>query len=114
MEKVDQMRAAATQRLYDEQAKLKAQLDVTEARLKALETQRTAGAGAEAAEIGRLRAEAGAIRTRQRAVEREFRRDIDGLQNQLKLFNVWLPPLTIAGIGIVLALLRNRQRGRAA
>jgi ABC-type uncharacterized transport system involved in gliding motility auxiliary subunit len=117
MARVDAMRAEATTRLYAQQTQLEQQLAAAEARLTELQQARPAGAPErtpeELAEIERFRGQASVIRGSLRGVEREFRRDIDALAGRLELFNVWLPPFIIAGIGVGVALMRGR-RGRAA
>ncbi len=125
MTRVDNMRDAARERLYEEQEVLQMRLQTTEARLDEL---RAAGAGggllangvdldgvnqAEAEELTRFRAEAIEIRTRLREVEREFRADIDKLAGRLALFNVWLPPALIIIIGFLVVGWRNRSKGRS-
>ncbi|MFC7292209.1 Gldg family protein [Hirschia litorea] len=125
MTRVDDMRAAARERLYEEQEILQTRLQQTEARLDEL---RASGAGggllgnglgmdaidqAEAEELTRFRAEAIEIRQRLREVEREFRADIDKLSGRLALFNVWVPPALIILIGFFVVGWRNRSKGRS-
>ncbi len=125
MTRVDEMRASARERLYEEQEILQIRLRQTESRLDEL---RAAGAGggllsntngldnvdqAEAEELARFRAEAVEIRRRLREIEREFRIDIDQLAGRLALFNVWLPPVLIMFIGFGVVGWRNRSKGRS-
>lgn len=123
MTRVDNLRQAASDRLNAEQSRLQKQLGETQTRLSELETARKAADAAggprirrgeeEAKEIADFRKQAADIRSRLRSVEREFRRDIDSLAGRLELFNVWLPPLVIATIGLAVFALRNRRRRRA-
>src|SRR6185295_4411478 len=79
MERVDDLRKAARDRLYKKQQQLESLLSDAESRLKALEARRTGGAARtpeELAEIARFRDEASGLRRQLRSVEREFRRDI--------------------------------------
>lgn len=125
MTRVDDMRNAARERLYEEQEILQLRLQQTEARLDDL---RAAGAGggllannldmssidqAEAEELTRFRAEAVEIRQRLREVEREFRTDIDRLAGWLAIINVWAPPAIVMFIGFWVVGWRNRSKGRS-
>lgn len=114
MQRVDDLRAAARDRLYAEQQRLEKLLAAAEGRINPLEARRTSGAALSAGELGELtsyREQAAAIRKQLRGVEREFRRDIDTLEGQLQFMNVWLPPLFVAIIGVGLFLWRSRRRG---
>jgi hypothetical protein len=57
------------------------------------------------------RDQAAGIRKQLRGVEREFRRDIDALAGQLRLLNVWLPPIVVGLLGIGVFVWRSRRRG---
>jgi ABC-type uncharacterized transport system involved in gliding motility auxiliary subunit len=114
MEKVDELRAAARDRLYKEQQRLEALLAEAEGRLSQLEQQRAAGAvrtPEELAEIDSFRQQASKIRGQLRGVEREFRRDIDALAGRLELINIWLPPIFAGVLGAGLFFWRSRRRG---
>lgn len=116
MERVDELRAAARDRLYKEQQRLEALLADAEGRLKQLEEKR-AGGGAhtseDLAEIAAFRDEAARIRRELRGVEREYRRDIDKLKAQLVFANIWLPPIFAALLGVGVFAWRSRRRGGA-
>lgn len=117
MDRVDELRAAARDRLYEEQQRLEKLLADAEGRLKLLEARRTSGAALtadEQAEIASYREQAADIRKQLRGVEREFRRDIDALAGQLQFVNVWLPPIFVGLIGIGMFIWRSRRRGGAA
>jgi ABC-type uncharacterized transport system involved in gliding motility auxiliary subunit len=124
MTRVDAMRQSASQRLYKAQAALEKQLSDTQARLSQLEAARKAADDAgggqrlqrsadDAGEIEAFRRQASDIRTRLRAVQRDFRRDIDRLAGRLELLNVWLPPLFIALLGLGVFAWRSRRGSRA-
>lgn len=114
MERVDELRNVARDRLYKEQQRLEALLADAEGRLNQLEQKRASGMAhtpEELAEIATFRDEAARIRKQLRGVEREFRRDIDKLAGRLQFINVWLPPVFAATIGVGVFLWRSRRRG---
>jgi ABC-type uncharacterized transport system involved in gliding motility auxiliary subunit len=113
MQRVDDLRNAARDRLYEEQQRLEKLLAEAEGRLNALEAQRKGGAALgveELAGIASYRDSAAGIRKQLRGVEREFRRDIDALEGQLQFLNVWLPPLFVGVIAVGVFVWRNRRR----
>jgi ABC-type uncharacterized transport system involved in gliding motility auxiliary subunit len=114
MERVDEMRTAARDRLYKEQQRLEALLAEAEGHLRQIEQQRVAGAVRTPEELARMagfREQAHQIRRQLRGVEREFRRDIDELAGRLELINIWLPPIFAAALGAGLFFWRSRRRG---
>ena len=117
MKRVDDLREVARTRLFAEQKRLEDLLKDAEQRISALEARRAGGAASSAddlAEIARYREEAAERRKELRGVEREFRRDIDALEGQLMLLNVWLPPILIGLFGVAVFVWRGRKRGGAA
>jgi ABC-type uncharacterized transport system involved in gliding motility auxiliary subunit len=113
MERVDELRAAARDRLYKEQERLEALLAEAEGHLRQIEQQRVAGAvrtSDELAQMASFREQASQIRRQLRGVEREFRRDIDELAGRLELINIWLPPIFAGVLGAGLFLWRSRRR----
>ncbi len=117
MDRVDELRAAARDRLYAEQQRLEKLLADAEGRLNLLEGRRGSGAtltAQELAEIESYRQQAADIRKQLRGVEREFRRDIDALAGQLQFINVWLPPIFVGVIGVGMFIWRSRRRGGIA
>lgn len=116
MKRVDDIEAAARTRLYAEQTRLQALLDDAEAGASALEARRAGGVAStdeELAEISSYREQALEARRQLRAVEREFRRDVDALAAQLSFVNIWLPPLAVVLIGVGVMVWRSRRRGGA-
>jgi ABC-type uncharacterized transport system involved in gliding motility auxiliary subunit len=114
MQRVDDLRTAARDRLYEEQQRLEKLLADAEGRLNLLEARRKGGvalSAEELAEIANYRDQASGIRKQLRGVEREFRRDIDALEGQLQFLNVWLPPIIVAIAGIGVFVWRSRRRG---
>jgi len=117
MARVDELREAARLRLFAEQERLETLLAEAEDRIEALEARRAGGAALtpeELAGIADYRTQAVAIRSQLRGVERAFRRDIDALESQLVLLNVWLPPILVGIAGLAVFLWRGRRRGGAA
>jgi hypothetical protein len=113
MERVDEMRARARDRLYKEQERLEALLAEAEGHLRQIEQQRVAGAvrtPEELAQMASFREQASQIRRQLRGVEREFRRDIDALAGRLELINIWLPPIFAAALGAGLFFWRSKRR----
>ncbi len=117
MTRVDALREAARMRLFVEQKRLEDLLKEAESRLQQLEARRAGGAASTAGELeemGRYRVQAADIRSQLRGVERAFRRDIDALEGQLVLINVWLPPILVGLVGVAVFVWRGRLRGGAA
>ncbi|MEX0840368.1 MAG: Gldg family protein [Parvibaculum sp.] len=114
---VDDLRRAAERRFLAEQETLEQRIDDTEKRLTQLQTQGAPdmpeGAAAEAhveSEIQTFRAELLDSRKKLRDVQRNLRREIDGLGAQLRFVNVGLIPLLIAVVALGAAILRYRRR----
>lgn len=117
MVRVDAVREAARTRLFAEQTRLEDLLKEAEGRIDQLMARRAGGAASTAEELeemGQYRLQAADIRSQLRGVEREFRRDIDALEGQLVLLNVWLPPILIGLAGIGVFVWRGRRRRGAA
>lgn len=116
MTRVDDIETAARERLYAEQSRLETLLADAEARIGELEARRAGGAASseeELAEISDYRQQAVEARRQLRAVEREFRRDVDALAGTLAFVNIWMPPLAIGLIGAGVMVWRSRRRGGA-
>ena len=122
MTRVDDMRAAAEAEFFEEQARLEDRLVESQTQLEALQAELAAGmatggeleAGltpAERGQLQRLREDILQTRSRIRTIERDFRRDIDGLEAWLKAVNIW------GGAGLMVLLgfgLWMRERRRMA
>ncbi|MHA7898568.1 MAG: Gldg family protein [Henriciella sp.] len=122
METVDRMREAAQTRFFSEQARLEARLATSQARLEELQSVGATGGffdgdvsaelnDMEREELARLREDIVTTRTRLRQIERDFRRDIDQLELNLRLFTILSGPLLIGAFGLLL-FLRNRRRAK--
>ena len=62
--------------------------------------------------MARFRADAIDIRDRLRGIERAFRADIDRLEQRIVFFNMWLPPILTALLGMLVVFWRARRKGR--
>jgi ABC-type uncharacterized transport system involved in gliding motility auxiliary subunit len=114
MERVDELRKSARERLYAEQQRLEGLLAQAEAKVSEYEARRAGGAVSTSEDITQLasyRDQAAGVRAQLRVVEREFRRDIDALAGQLELINIWLPPLFVGALGVGVFFWRSRRRG---
>ena len=116
---VDELRRTAERRFLAEQEALERRISETERRLTELQTQGPADAGlpdgatAEAHvenEIQVFRAELLDSRKKLRDVQRNLRREIDGLGARLRFINVGLIPLLIAVVATGAAIVRYRRR----
>lgn len=115
MLRVEALRAAAERRFVEEQASLQEEIEAAQARMAVLqnpsvtdETSLTMEPDEIRAEIRALRDDVTRARNRLRAVERDFRSDIDGLEAQLRFWALWFPPLAVLLLGFGLAFLRRR------
>ncbi len=120
MVRVEKMRRAAEARFLEEQTRLEERLAASEARLEELQDQAAEGNSfngdledalepVQRTELQRLRERIVETRSRLRAIERDFRRDIDGLEATLKTINIWGSPLLAVLLGLGVWLVRRRR-----
>ncbi len=120
---VEEMRRNAEAQYRQTEQALTQRLEATERRLRQLR-QGTAQPGErnqnqsvitpeQRAEIDRARAEITATRGQLRAVQLELRRDIEGLERNLRIVNIALVPALLTLFALALAVLRNRRRAAA-
>lgn len=123
MVRVEAMREAAQEEFFSEQARLEAKLASSQARLEELQQIGAAGeffdgevgadlSDAERTELARLREDIVTVRGSLRQIERDFRREIDGLENRLRFFTILAGPLFIGFLGLFVWV-RNRRRAKA-
>jgi len=118
MSRVERLREAAETRYVEIQEALELEIAEAEERLDSLTGSGRASAflsasGAEErAEAERLRHQIAETRAELRAVERDFRRDIDALNASLQFWTIGVPPLLVILLGIAGAVLRRRGRAR--
>lgn len=111
MTRVEAMRDAAQERFFDEQARLERSLAESQARLEELQQVGSMDGffegdleanlnDDERAELAQLREDIVETRSRLRSIERDFRREIDGLESWLKFINIFGGPLIIGALGL--------------
>jgi ABC-type uncharacterized transport system involved in gliding motility auxiliary subunit len=119
---VQKLQAEAQAQFQQQADALKQQMTDTEAHLRALEqggstNGQQAGAASltpeQQAEIDSFKRDLAQTRTKLRDVQHDLRKDIDALGSLLAFINIALMPLIVAGVAIVLAVLRRRRRARA-
>ncbi|HEY0107602.1 MAG TPA: hypothetical protein VGB91_16085, partial [Rhizomicrobium sp.] len=119
---VQDMQAQAQADLQQRAEALQASLTRDKQRLHDLE--QTGGAGgqpgqaagltpAQQAEIDHVKRELIDTRTQLRDVQHRLRKDVDALGEVLAFVNIALVPILVAGLALLLALLRRRRRVRA-
>jgi ABC-type uncharacterized transport system involved in gliding motility auxiliary subunit len=119
-DRVEKMQAAAEAQFRRSEQQLQTHLDDTEKQLASL--RGGAGTNAQAvitpdqrAAIDKLRADVVETRQQLRAVQLNLKRDIDGLQTSLRLFDIVFVPVVLTIFAIALALVRRgRRRGARA
>lgn len=114
---VEDLRRAAERRFLAEQEVLEKKIAATERSLTELQTRGPAADAAaggptseESAEIRQFRAELLESRKRLRDVQRDLRRDVEGLGAELRFVNIALVPIVLAILALGAAFLRYRRR----
>ena len=121
MTRIDKMRSAAEAIYFRQQAELESSLMEAQGRLEELQAiGATDGffegdaeadlTDAERTELAGLRERIVSLRGKLRAIERDYRRDIDRMESVLKAINIWGGPILIALAGL---WVWRRQRIRA-
>ncbi len=116
---VETMQQDAEARFRKTEQDLQAHLDETQKKLTELRTGRGNDKAAaviseqQRASIDALRRDVADTRLKLRSVQLELRRDIAGLQNRLRLFDIALVPGVLAVLAIGLGLARRSRRARA-
>lgn len=122
MVRVDAMREKAQNEFFDEQARLEGRLAQAQGRLEELQSIGATGGffsgdidadltPEERTELGELRQRVIETRERLRAIERDFRREIDGLENTLRFINIWGGPFLVMLIGLFIWFRKKRLAG---
>ena len=119
MVRVEAMREKAQNEFFDEQARLESRLAQAQGRLEELQSIGATGGffsgdidadltPEERVELGELRQSVIETRERLRVIERDFRREIDGLENTLRLLNIWGGPLIVILMGLFIWFRKKR------
>lgn len=122
MTRVEALREDAEEAYFAEQSGLQDRLLRSEERLNELLPREFGDAAfsgnpssdltaEEQAELATLRTDIIEIRERLRSIERDYRRDIDGLESRLRAVNIWLGPVIVL-LGGALIWRRERRRVR--
>ncbi len=123
---VDDLRRRAETQYLREEEELNAKIASTEARLRDLQRQAPETEGLEGAyniaalseqqqaEVERFRRELAESRAALRDVQRNLRKDIDALGNQLRILNIGIVPLMVGLFAVGLFYVRNRRRAQAS
>ncbi len=109
---VNEMRSEAQRRFQAEEAILTEQLAAAQTRMDELRKRDDTGGffdgdletsltAAERAELTDLRQDIARMRDRLRDIERDFRRNIDGLERTLKIVNIWGGPFLVVLLGFL-------------
>ena len=116
MTRVEALRSEAETRYVEIQTRLEAEIASARSRLETLQGTGQSSAlltGSDTSdreEAARLRRVIADRRAQLRAVERDFRRDIDALNASLQFWTIGVPPTLIVLIGIAGAIVRRRRR----
>ena len=118
-DRVEEIRRDADAQFRAQQQRLQQELEETERKLAELQTARDDDnplilSPEQRAEIDRFREENLRIRKALRDVNRNMDRDIERLGTRLKVLNIVLVPLLVAGLALLLSGMRKRKRRSAA
>lgn len=122
MTRVVDMRDAAQDKFFDEQARLEQRLSQAQRRLEELQSIGATGGFfsgdieadltiEERAELAELRQSVVETRARLRQIERDFRQEIDQLEGWLRFINIWGGPLLVLLLGGLVWLRHRRIAG---
>lgn len=122
MTRVVDMRDAAQDKFFDEQARLEQRLSQAQRRLEELQSIGATGGffsgdieadltAEERSELAELRQSVVQTRASLRQIERDFRREIDQLEGRLKFLNIWGGPLLVLLLGLLVWI--RQKRGAA-
>lgn len=122
MSRIDRMRDAAQRKFFAEQATLEDRLASAQTRLEQLQSNGIEQgffsgdleadlSPEERSELAALRQSVIETRSSLRDIERDFRRDIDGLVGILRFINIWGGPLMLALLGFLVWFRQKRKLG---
>jgi ABC-type uncharacterized transport system involved in gliding motility auxiliary subunit len=114
-DRVEALRRNAEARFRDQEKRLDAELASTEQKLAELQSRRSDQAAMilspeQKAELERFASERSRIRRELRAVKLDLNRDIEALGARLKLLNIVVWPLLVAGLALLYPAWRKRRQ----
>jgi ABC-type uncharacterized transport system involved in gliding motility auxiliary subunit len=117
-EVVRDMERAAEHQFRAKEQELRAKIDDTEKKIRALQDEEQQSGviltAAQQEEIENFRGEMIQLRQELRAVQRSLREDVERLSTWVKIANIWAVPVLIALIAVIVALLRRTRIARGA
>lgn len=115
-EVLEALQRDAEQRFQDAEQTLQAQIDETEGRIRALQQEEQDSGilltGAQQEAIDQFRDQMLALRQQLRDVQHSLRQDVDRVEWEIKMANIWAVPALIAVFAIGLAFVRRRRMSR--
>jgi ABC-type uncharacterized transport system involved in gliding motility auxiliary subunit len=114
---VDKLRRDAEQQYLAQEQSLQQRLDQTEKKIADMEGQQTQGGLFLSPEqqdaIAKFREQALETRKQLREVQRRLRSDIEALANTVRILNIFVMPLIVAGVAVGLGVMRQRRYRRS-
>jgi ABC-type uncharacterized transport system involved in gliding motility auxiliary subunit len=115
-EVIEQMRRAADNKFRDQEQALLARITEMEQTIERLQREEaTTGVlltTQQQAEIDRFRAEMLDQRRTLRDVQLSLRKDVENLERQVRVANIWAVPVLVAVLAVILAIVRRIRRAR--
>ncbi|MEK9661850.1 MAG: Gldg family protein [Alphaproteobacteria bacterium] len=115
-EVIEEMRKEADSRFRNQEQQLLARISEMEQTIERLqrEEQNTGVllTSQQQAEIDRFRVEMLDMRRKLRDVQRSLREDVDRLQREVRIVNIWAVPVLVAILAVILAIVRRMRRAR--
>jgi ABC-type uncharacterized transport system involved in gliding motility auxiliary subunit len=115
-ERVKKLVADAEKKFKSKIMELKRQLDKTQAKLNELQKRKSASqqmilSPEQKRELKKFKKEQIQVRKELRELQKQFRSDLDSLENELKWFNIVLMPFCVAMFGIFFGIVRKVKSG---
>ena len=115
-ERVKKLTADAEKKFKSKIMELKRHLEATQRKLNELQKRKSASqqmilSPAQKREIKKFKKEQIQVRKELRDLQKEFRSDLDRLENELKIFNIAFVPFLVALFGIIFGIIRKTKSG---
>ena len=112
--RVREMQVAAEERYRGKIKDLQASLQETQNEINSLQTtnqpgQRIILSPEQQAAIERFREKEASVRKELKQVEKDLRRDIDSLENRLRVYNIFAMPFLVTVAGLSLAFVKRKK-----